>query len=712
MEVRTTLGERGIRRQPGMFPISIPAVTSKLIAVLVFSLAVGLTAFWIKNDLVQHRLITHVHSDHNVYPFLSVAGIIALLVIHMGIRLYPVYQALTSNNSSREAVKRLQKYPYELLVGMVLLGLGAVFVSEWVGREGRLEGANLISPLIGGMGISLTIAILMFTMVRRVLRPVIVELQYALDGYSIGIPIVWPMLITYACTLLAAILNLFQLTIVESQEHDKNAPYFVGMAALFDVVFALLLAGFVTLRFRRELAGLVRSIRELVVEGSDMRLSKKPAASPADEAGELALVFRELQLRIEQKFESLGRELKLANKVQQKMLPPGDLTIGSYRIAARNRPFQEVGGDLFDVLSLGPNRFAVMIGDVSGKGLPAALLMSALLLLFRSEIRRNGSPAEVLARMNRELCEAMGEDSTVTLGVGVIDAVHDTIQYASAGHLSPYIVHKEGTIEAISCSSLPIGIDEDMKYEETVLKLQPGDRFILYTDGLIESMDESGRMYSFDGLERELAAWQAGDDVAAVLDDWLARMDASYVKDNDDRTVVVLELVQAYWLQTAQREASAVTHAEALSELTPSRFYAHDWMLNSIEGMERSVSEQVGLLVATFWPEVDLREDVQSAVSEGIMNAIEHGNRHNPELVVTVQAQVGSRLTVIRIYDCGGGFFPHVARSENEMAKKRELEDPRGWGLVLIDSLSDYWSTGRDERGFYMELYFMRKSRG
>ena len=87
---------------------------------------------------------------------------------------------------------------------------------------------------------------------------------------------------------------------------------------------------------------------------------------------------------------------------------------------------------------------------------------------------------------------------------------------------------------------------------------------------------------------------------------------------------------------------------------------------------------------------------------------MEHGNKLDPMAQVTVQAQIGSLLAVIRVYDEGGGYFPHVSRDEKEMAKKRESDDPRGWGLVIIDSLSDYWATGRDERGFYMELYFMR----
>ncbi len=94
-----------------------------------------------------------------------------------------------------------------------------------------------------------------------------------------------------------------------------------------------------------------------------------------------------------------------------------------------------------------------------------------------------------------------------------------------------------------------------------------------------------------------------------------------------------------------------------------------------------------------------------------MINAIEHGNQLQPNSYVTVTAQIGSMLAVCKIYDEGGGFFPHVSRDEDEMMKKLESDDPRGWGLVMIDSLADYWVTGRDDRGFYTELYFMRKTK-
>lgn len=680
----------------------------RLFAAQAASVLAGLLLFVLKNQLVSHQLVPHVEGTGIPYPLAMVLAIIVVLGAHLAWRLHSVRQMLSQQAEAASAVRKLLRYPYQLLAAMLLAGLVSMAVSVALGGEGSPVQAYM-DVLAGGLGMSLTMAILLFVAVRGALRGTVLRLQRD-HGGGRNLPILWPLLATYVGTFLGAMLNVLQLMRIQSEHPAMLPPAAIVGAASLDIAIGLSLVVFVTTRFRNEFRGLVRSLRELIMD-EHPGTARRKGTEPEDEAGDLALVFRELQARARQRFEQFERELRLANKVQQKLLPPGDMTIGSYRIAARSRPYHEVGGDFFDVLSLGPNRFAIMIGDVSGKGVPAALLMSALLLLFRAEIRRNGNPAEVMMRINEELCEALGEEEAVTMGIGVVDSVHDTLQYVSAGHLSPYIVSECGSVQAIECSSLPIGIDAETQYESTVRKLQPGDQLVLYTDGLIESMDEAGRMYGFDGLERELAQWRRGGELPERVDDWLGRMDAHFTKDNDDRTIVVLELVHAYWLQAAEREAAAALHGVLIGELAPNRFYAHDWMLGSAQGTERMVAEQVGMLVSTFWPETVLGEDVQSAVSEGIMNAMEHGNRHRPGSVVTVQAQVGSRITVIRIYDSGGGFFPHVARNEEEMARKRESDDPRGWGLVLIDALCDYWATGRDERGFYLEIYFMRKTR-
>ncbi|SEN67227.1 ATP-binding SpoIIE family protein phosphatase [Paenibacillus sp. OV219] len=595
---------------------------------------------------------------------------------------------------TNKSLHRLYRMPYELLISVAVIGV----MYSGLYHAGELQGSGiwlqLLGQVAGEQSLFISLAIVLFTTTRHIFRPVM-RLQPLPDRFDGRTSIAQPIIITYACTMLVTIFSLLQLVFMTARPQETIDPYKLGLIAAFYFIMSIALFSYVTMQFRQELRGLIRDIRGLVA-GQGLPGGGVPAILH-DEAGELAVAYNELQNRISREYESLERELKMAYNVQQKLLPPGDLTIGAYRITARCQSYREVGGDFFDVVSLSPNRFAVMIGDVSGKGLPAALIMSAQLLIFRSEIRRNGIPSEVLARMNRQLCEAMGEEGSVSIGVGVIDLTTNEVQYASAGHLSPYIITQDGRVQAVACSSLPIGIAPDAVYEEVSFQLNNRDRFLLYTDGLIEAVNEDGQMYSFDGLEAELATWQPDEDLTEIVDNWLVRMDRECGSGMDDRTVVVLELAGEY----------RSSLASAASFDNP--FMSREWAIRSKLGDERLVALKVGDWIKERWPNSDIYEDVQSAVCEAMINAIEHGNKMQPNAYVTVIAQIGGMLMVCRVYDEGGGFYPKLSRDEDEMRKKLESEDPRGWGLVMIDTLADYWTTGRDERGFYTELYFMRK---
>ncbi|AZN38466.1 ATP-binding SpoIIE family protein phosphatase [Paenibacillus albus] len=596
---------------------------------------------------------------------------------------------------TNKSLHRLYRLPYELLISVAVIGV----LYSAVYHTGEVQGSGtwlqLFGQVAGEQSLFISLAIVLFTTTRRIFRPVM-HLQPLPEQLIGRTSIVQPIILTYACTMLVTIFSLLQLAFTTARSEDTIDPYKLGLIAAFYFIMSIALFGYVTIQFRQELRGLIRVIRGLVA-GQGLPGDGVPAILH-DEAGELAVAYSELQNRINREYESLERELKMAYNVQQKLLPPGDLTIGGYRITARCHSYREVGGDFYDVVSLSPNRFAVMIGDVSGKGLPAALIMSAQLLIFRSEIRRNGSPSEVLARMNRQLCEAMGEEGSVSIGVGVIDLTTNEVQYASAGHLSPYIITQDGRVQAVACSSLPIGIDPEATYEEISFGLNNRDRFLLYTDGLIEAVNKSGQMYSFDGLEAELATWQPEEDLTEIVDNWLLRMDHERGSGMDDRTVVVLELAGEY----------RSSLASAASFDNP--FMSREWTIRSRLGDERLIALKLGDWTKEKWPNSDIYEDVQSAVCEAMINAIEHGNKMQQNAYVTVIAQIGGMLMVCRVYDEGGGFYPKLSRDEDEMRKKLESEDPRGWGLVMIDTLADYWTTGRDERGFYTELYFMRKS--
>lgn len=273
-----------------------------------------------------------------------------------------------------------------------------------------------------------------------------------------------------------------------------------------------------------------------------------------DEVGRLGVAFNQLQEQISQDYLGVQREMQLAYQVQQKLLPPSSHQIGEYQIAAVCRPTKEVGGDLYDILRLSEEQFAVIVGDVSGHGMPAALVMSAVLVLFRTEVRRGGSAGEVLSRLNQAVVEALQGDMYVTLGIGIFDQHKSNLEYASAGHVAPYIL-RDGLVTPILCSSLPLGITKDETYREFLMPIQPADRFVFYTDGVVEAMNEDGQMFGFPGFEKCLSQLNCTATVQSQLAALVRALPLSRGKHDDDRTILMVERQQAEDLPESKRDA-------------------------------------------------------------------------------------------------------------------------------------------------------------
>jgi len=395
--------------------------------------------------------------------------------------------------------------------------------------------------------------------------------------------------------------------------------------------------------------------------------------------------------------EALAAELRLALEIQRRWQPPLDLRLGACLVTARSRQAAEVGGDLFDAVVLDDAFVAVLVGDVPGKGLQAAFMVPALLLLFRSEVKRGGGPAELLGRMNRVLAGLRAEGLTeniVSLGVGLLDVKAGEMRYAGAGHPAPYLVRPGAAPRQLDSSSLPLGMNADETYRETVFRFAPGERFVLYTDGVIEDACPDGEMYGFDRFEREMAEWTA--DMTAA--DWMERLldgqDGSRAFRRDDRTLLVVEY--------AGGKAGRRTELRERS-----------WILSSAVGCERSVAAELAAMLRDVWADSGRTDDIVTCVAEAVMNAAEHGNGFDTEKMVAVHVHFGQAIMVCRVRDEGTGFDPEAFRSARTTGG-RDQEDGdygRGWGLRLIDELTDYWIATRDHNGFCVEMYFLSQQR-
>jgi sigma-B regulation protein RsbU (phosphoserine phosphatase) len=208
----------------------------------------------------------------------------------------------------------------------------------------------------------------------------------------------------------------------------------------------------------------------------------------------------------------LTRDLEAARDIQARLTPSVPPSMAGLEAGAVLRPSTMVGGDFFDILPMG-ERIAVAVGDVSGKGIPAALLMVMVRTLLREIARGLAEPADVLARLNASLCRDMPPSMFVTMVLAVLFPGREgRVALASAGHPEPILVRPGAAPKAVSVGGMMLGVFEEAAFEETEIDLESGDSLVFLTDGVIEAPGADGKR---PGLDRVLRALDRSRDLGA-----------------------------------------------------------------------------------------------------------------------------------------------------------------------------------------------------
>jgi len=194
-------------------------------------------------------------------------------------------------------------------------------------------------------------------------------------------------------------------------------------------------------------------------------------------------------------------ELQRAREIQESLLPKEIPQLPGFEVASAWQPARAVGGDYFDVLRLGENRLAICIADVSGKGVPAALLMANVQASLRASVRDLDSPARVCSIINGMLCASIAADRFVTFFCGVLDAGLRTFRYCNAGHPYPILV-SSGAMRTLDRGGGVLGVFPTWRYEDSSVHLSSGDRLLLFTDGITEAEGPQGEEF---GMEKVAA---------------------------------------------------------------------------------------------------------------------------------------------------------------------------------------------------------------
>jgi len=259
----------------------------------------------------------------------------------------------------------------------------------------------------------------------------------------------------------------------------------------------------------------------------------------SESTGALEAMRQRLQQeRIER--ERIEQELQVARRIQHASLPKEVPTLEGWEISPYYQPAREVGGDFYDFFELRDGRLGIVVGDATGHGVPAALVMTSVRSMLRAVAQASNSPGEVLRRVNDPLATDIPPNMFVTCFYCILDPKCGSLTYANAGHDLPYL-HRDGAAEELRATGMPLGLMPGMGYEEKQTVLDAGEAALLYSDGLVEAHDPQGEMFGFPRL-RELVAEHAAEE--GSLGDFLLRELYTFTgegwEQEDDITLLTL----------------------------------------------------------------------------------------------------------------------------------------------------------------------------
>ena len=409
-------------------------------------------------------------------------------------------------------------------------------------------------------------------------------------------------------------------------------------------------------------------------------------------AAQAAPAIRVAQLVREQAAEAAEREryeqeLKVAQLIQQQFLPRELPRLPEWQVAAYYGPARVVGGDFYDFIDLGDGRIGVVVGDVTDKGVPAALVMARTHSILRAEAPRLVEPGKVLARANELLVPEMPARMFVTCLYGVLEPATGRFVFANAGHNLPYVRTLDGVVE-LRATGLPLGLLPGVSYEETESQVGAGDAMLLYSDGLVEAHDPDRQMYGFPRLRAAMAAEDADSDLLDRLLDGLRAFTGAGWEQEDDITLVTLRRAAGItgddW--TVDRPEVPLTH-EVQPDVEGEPLLA--FTIEGAIGNEREAMNRVAAAVAPLGLEAPRLERLKTAVAETVMNAIEYGSQGRPDVPVDVRVDADDASIRIRVTDRAlSGPVPDAEAPDLE-AKLEGRQKPRGWGLFLIRHMVD-----------------------
>ena len=326
--------------------------------------------------------------------------------------------------------------------------------------------------------------------------------------------------------------------VVEIEKLDLDSP---ALAAMKESGVKLV----VPLVSQGELIGLLNlgpRLSQQEYSADDRKLLSDLATQTAP-AVRVAQLVRQQQQEAQER-ERIEQELRVARLIQQTLLPKTLPELPGYDVAAYYQPAREVGGDFYDFLDLEDGRMGFVVGDVTDKGVPAALVMATTRTMLRAAAQRLDTPGEVLKRVNDVLVQEIPPNMFVTCLYAILERESGRLVYANAGHDLPYrrrAGRSEGA-EELRARGMPLGLMPGMDYEEKEILLEKGESVLFYSDGLVEAHDAHREMFGFPRLQGLVGTHRSGgSSLVSFLLSELTRFTGEDWEQEDDITLVTLE---------------------------------------------------------------------------------------------------------------------------------------------------------------------------
>jgi len=340
----------------------------------------------------------------------------------------------------------------------------------------------------------------------------------------------------------------------QTDAHAVDQAIASSLRDIAALALAAMIAGvFVATALARRVSRPVRRLVEAARVVGAGQFSHRVRVDSDDEVGTLADSFNKMIDSIETytaqlaqttaEKEALGRELDIAATIQRSLLPESCPQVEHFDLAAENLPAREVGGDFYDFIPLPGGRWGVLVADVSGKSVPAALFMALSRTLIRAYSHDQPSAVAALRLVNDVMLRDMRSEMFVTCFYAVIDPQSRTLTYVNSGHNPPLVIGADGQISLLHASGMPLGVAEEPGIREQSCELAPGDILLLYTDGITEATDPSGEQFNLRRLQdlaRNSRAFPASEISSRLL---TAVRTFSAGHQFDDITTVVVKAV-------------------------------------------------------------------------------------------------------------------------------------------------------------------------